>query len=116
MAVKPGDPVAPRLTIIRERVQRGGYVISFTHTEKLRERRIGAQNVEEAIATGMIIEDYPDDLRGPSCLILGYSDERPLHVVCGRLETEQILIITAYEPDPAEWEPDWRTRRRQREP
>ena len=24
-------------------------------------------------------------------------------VVCGRLEEEQILIITAYEPDPAEW-------------
>jgi hypothetical protein len=115
MAVKVGDPVDPRLVIIRERVQRGEYVISFTHTERLRERKIGAQNIEEAIGTGMIIEDYPDDPRGPSCLILGQSGERPLPVVCGRLEAEQILIITAYEPDPTEWEADWRTRRRQPE-
>ena len=100
------------LAVIRERVRRGDYVISFTHTEKLRERKIGADDVEEAICDGAIIEDYPDDPRGPSCLILGRSGGRPLHVVCGRLEEERILIITAYEPDPDEWESDWRTRRR----
>jgi hypothetical protein len=100
------------LAVIRERVRRGDYVISFTHTEKLRERKISADDVEEAIYDGAIIEDYPDDPRGPSCLILGRSGGRPLHVVCGRLEDQRILIITAYEPDPAEWESDWRTRRR----
>lgn len=36
----------------------------------------------------------------------------PFIVVCGRLEGERILIITAYEPDPKEWESDWHTRRR----
>ena len=101
-----------RLAAIRERVERGDYVISFTHTERLRERKIGARDIEEAIRNGVIIEDYLDDQRGPSCLILGRSGGRPLHVVCGRLEEEQILIITAYEPDPTEWESDCRTRRR----
>jgi hypothetical protein len=110
--MKRGDFLERRLAVIRERVERGDYVISFTHTEKLRERKIGAEDIEEAIRNGVIIEDYPDDPRGPSCLILGRSGGRPLHVVCGRLEEEQILIITAYEPDPAEWESDWRTRRR----
>ena len=110
--MKRGGSVAQRLVTIRDHVERGDYVISFTHTEKLRERRIGAHDVEEAIANGTIIEDYPDDTRGPSCLILGRSGSRPLHVVCGRLDTEQVLVITAYEPDPAEWESDWRTRRR----
>ena len=100
------------LAVIRDRVRRGDYVISFTHTEKLRERKISADDVEEAIGAGAIIEDYPDDPRGPSCLILGRSGGRPLHIVCGRLEEQRILIITAYEPDPDEWEPDWRTRRR----
>jgi uncharacterized protein DUF4258 len=100
------------LAIIREHVRRGDYVISFTHTEKLRERKISADDLEEAIRNGTIVEDYPDDARGPSCLILGQSGGRPLHVVCGRLEEQRILIITAYEPDPEEWEPDWRTRRR----
>jgi len=100
------------LALIRERVRRGDYVISFTHTEKLRERKISADDVEKAIREGAIVEDYPDDARGPSCLILGRSGGRPLHVVCGRLDEQRILIITAYEPDPAEWESDWRTRRR----
>ncbi|MGD0949984.1 MAG: DUF4258 domain-containing protein [Candidatus Binatia bacterium] len=100
------------LAVIRERVRRGDYVISFTHTEKLRERKIRAEDVEQAIRDGAIIEDYPDDPRGPSCLILGRSGGRPLHVVCGRLEERRILIITAYEPDPDEWESDWRMRRR----
>jgi hypothetical protein len=45
-------------------------------------------------------------------LILGRSGGRPLHVVCGRLEERRISIITACEPDPAEWQADWRTRRR----
>lgn len=110
--MKRGDFLERRLAVIRERVERGDYVISFTHTEKLRERKIGAEDIEEAIRNGVIIEDYPDDRRGPSCLILGRPGGRILHVVCGRFEEEQILIITAYEPDPAEWESDWRTRRR----
>lgn len=110
--MKRGDFLERRLAVMRERVERGDYVISFTHTEKLRERKIGAEDIEEAIRNGIIIEDYPDDPRGPSCLILGRSGGRTLHVVCGRLEEEQILIITGYEPDPAEWESDWRTRRR----
>ena len=100
------------LAVIRERVRHGDYVVSFTHTERLRERKISAHDVEEAICDGAIIEDYPDDPRGPSCLILGLAGGRPLHVVCGRLEEERILIITAYEPDPDEWGSDWQTRRR----
>ncbi len=100
------------ITVIRERVRNGGYVISFTHTEKLRERKISAHDVEEAICDGAIIEDYPDDPRGPSCLILGRCGSRPLHVVCGQLQDQRVLIITAYEPDPDEWESDFQTRRR----
>ncbi len=88
------------------------YVISFTHTEKLRLRKIEAEEIEEAILEGTIIEPYPDDPRGASCLIMGFTNKgRPLHVVCGRLEKDEILIITAYEPDPKEWESDWKTRK-----
>ena len=61
---------------------------------------------------GTTIEDYPEDQRGASCLIFGLAGERPLHVLCGRLDAEEILIITAYEPDPVEWEDDWKTRKR----
>jgi hypothetical protein len=98
---------------IREKVKVGKYIISFTHTEKMRLRKIEAQDIEEAIYEGRIIEPYPDDPRGASCLILGLTNKgRPLHIVCGRLENDEILIITAYEPDAEEWEADWKTRKK----
>jgi len=68
--------------------------------------------IERAIETGVLIESYPNDPRGPSCLLLGYSlEDRPLHVVCGKFDDDELLIITAYEPSAAEWKSDWRTRK-----
>ena len=104
--------MAVSLKRIREKVSQGKYTIPFTHTEKLRLRKIKAADIEQAVQTGRIIEDYPEDRRGASCLMLGFVAERPLHILFGRLEMESILVITAYEPDPAEWEPDWATRKR----
>ena len=99
------------ITDIRRKVDQGKYRLSYTHTEKLRQRKIEAQEIEQVISTGEIIEDYPADPRGLSCLILGYTrKDRPLHIVCGKVQ-EELLIITAYEPSPEEWEPDWKTRR-----
>lgn len=98
---------------IRSRIRLGQYTISFTHTEKLRERMIESADLEQAILNGSIIEPYPNDPRGSSCLILGLSKSgKPLHIVCGNIEEEEILIVTAYVPDPEEWEKDWKTRRR----
>ena len=96
---------------IKERVRQGQYRISFTHTEKLRQREIEIRELEEALSIGKIVEDYPDDPRGPSCLILGCTQKgRPWHIVCGIMGVE-LLIITAYEPSPEEWESDWKTRK-----
>ena len=96
---------------IREKIGQGRYIISFTHTEKLRQRKIKAHDIEQVVKGGTIIEEYPDDPRGASCLIFGLTADRPLHVLCGRLEAEAILIITSYEPDPDEWMDDWKTRK-----
>lgn len=96
---------------IRRKVADGKYAISFTHTEKLRFRRIKAADVEEAVKSGNIIEDYPNDPRGASCLILGQVGARPLHILFARLEAEEILVVTAYEPNPEEWAEDWQTRK-----
>ena len=97
---------------IRDKVKEGEYRISFTHTEKLRERRIEMVEIGEAISNGEIIEAYPDDPKGPSCLIYGFTHQgRPLHIVCGDLEAGRIMVITAYEPSLEEWEEDWKTRR-----
>ncbi|MGR3292643.1 MAG: DUF4258 domain-containing protein [Candidatus Scalindua sp.] len=54
------------------------------HAEKERYAEdIKNSDIENVISNCEIIENYSDDPRGPSCLILGYSEERPIHIVCG---------------------------------
>ena len=67
--------------------------------------------VRAVIFGGEIVEDYPQDVRGHSCLMLGYGmDERPIHIVCSPKD-DYLAIITVYLPDEHRWEADWRTRR-----
>ncbi|MEO6860736.1 MAG: DUF4258 domain-containing protein [Microcoleus sp.] len=67
-------------------------------------RQIGVQELREAIASGEIIEDYPDDKYGPSCVILGFTlAARPLHIQCSYPSRPLIKIITLYEPSPELW-------------
>jgi hypothetical protein len=59
-----------------------------------------------------ILEDYPNDPRGPSCLVLGYAHQGyPIHIVCGRTPRGDLRIITVYLPSLPKWL-DERTRRR----
>jgi hypothetical protein len=74
-------------------------------------RHISVQELREAIANGIIIEDYPDDKYGPSCLIFGFTlAYRPLHIQCSYPSRPLIKIVTLYEPDPELWI-DFRIRR-----
>lgn len=73
------------------------------------DRLITTSEVESKIYHGTIIEDYPDDKRGHSCLINGKIDSRPVHVVCAPKE-DYLAIITAYTPDSKKWEKDYKKR------
>jgi len=42
--------------LIRRKIRDGEYIVSFTHTEKVRLRKIEANEIEEAVINGMIIE------------------------------------------------------------
>ena len=89
---------------IRHRFRQHQYEYSLHAADQAILRRIVREEVEQAIQNGTVIEDYPSDKYGPSCLILGYSkDGRPLHIQCTHPARPQVKIITVYEPDPAEW-------------
>ena len=48
-------------------------------------RQIRVQDIREAIANGQVIEDYPNDKYGPSCLIYSFTQaQRPIHVQYSR--------------------------------
>ena len=47
------------------------------------EEMISKDEVRHVLFKGEIIEDYPDDKRGHSCLIFAMTPKmRPIHVVC----------------------------------
>jgi hypothetical protein len=77
------------------------------------DRMISPAEVRSVIDAGGVIEDYPNDARGHSCLMLGRGvAARPIHIACSPKE-EYLAIITAYLPDPEEWSADFRNRVRE---
>ncbi|MFH2092822.1 MAG: DUF4258 domain-containing protein [Pseudomonadota bacterium] len=74
------------------------------------DRMITAKDIRHVIEHGEIIEDYPEDARGHSCLVLGTTD-RPIHVVCSPKQ-DYLAIITAYLPDKQDWEENFKTRKK----
>ena len=76
------------------------------------DRMISVDEVRYVFETGEIIEDYPEDERGHSCLLLGKGEDgRPIHVVCTPKEN-YLAIITTYLPSPGQWADDFRKRRK----
>jgi hypothetical protein len=74
------------------------------------DRMIESAEVQAVIERGAIIEDYPNDPRGHSCLMLGFGfNNRPIHVVCSPKD-DYLAIITAYIPEPDKWTADFTAR------
>jgi hypothetical protein len=97
---------------LREKIARGEFEFSQHAIGQSAIRGITILEIRETFATGEIIEDYPDDKYGPSCLVLGFTVEgRPLHVQCSYPSRPLVKFVTMYEPDPRLWI-DYRTRRR----
>ena len=74
------------------------------------DRMITTQEVRETVMTGELIEDYPEDARGHSCLLLkSVKTDRIIHVVCAP-KPEYLAIITAYIPSSSQWTNNFRER------
>lgn len=95
---------------IRVKIGIGEYRFSDHAVKRMIKRSITRSEVEEAILSGDIIEEYPDDKYSPSCLIYGRSKAgRHLHVQLSLPPT--VIVITAYDPDETGWI-DYRIRRK----
>jgi len=99
---------------IKKLITEGKYEFS-KHAEREREfDMILVNEIEDALKNCEIIEDYPDDPRGASCLVLGFSGQRPVHAVCAiKIDPEELLLITVYDPSkrPNKWTENYRKRR-----
>jgi len=82
---------------------------------QMEERGIGVEDVRTALDNGEDIEDRPGEVPYPARLVLGLCRLGALHVaVRDNIDDDEIIVETAYQPDPALWEPDFKTRRTSR--
>ena len=89
---------------IRAKFARDAFEFSKHSVDQTILRKIRVDEIRDAMKIGELIEDYPDDKYGPSCLVLGFTPGgRPLHIQCSYPSRPVIKVITVYEPDPAEW-------------
>ena len=69
---------------IQQHVRHGDYEFSFHAQQERLEDNLDITEIESALlGNAEILERYPDDPRGESCLLLGYSESRPVHAVLG---------------------------------
>lgn len=89
---------------IREQVRAENYEFSL-HAEHERENEhILVEELEQSVKSGQLLEDYPDDPRGHSCLVLGFTEAgRAIHSVWGLLPGGRVRVITVYIPLPPKW-------------
>jgi hypothetical protein len=89
---------------IKRQLQAGKFEFTRHAFKRAIERNISELEIKAASVTMEVIEDYPDDKYSPSCLLLGFTlANRALHLQVSRIESENVKIITLYEPDPIQW-------------
>lgn len=80
--------------------------------QRMFERKISAENVRQVLLSGEMVEDYSDEMPHPGGLILGKRGRRPIHVVMAENTADnELVVITVYEPSPAQWKPGFRNRK-----
>ncbi|MGE0796625.1 MAG: DUF4258 domain-containing protein [Acidimicrobiia bacterium] len=80
---------------------------------QMEERGLSVEDIRSALDNGEDIESRPDDHPYPARLVLGFAPIGALHVaVRDNIADDETIVETAYQPDPALWEPDLKTRRK----
>ncbi len=74
------------------------------------ERGISEADIREILSTGEVIADYPDDRPYPSQLLLGWIDNKPMHILTAETDNGETIIVTAYHPELALWEDNFKRR------
>lgn len=104
-----GERTLDILRITKENIVTGKWWFTNHAIMRCDERKIDIETLLISVLHGELLENYPDDPRGHSGLILSYMEEQPVHTVCA-IHEEGTIFITAYFPEPPKWI-DERTRR-----
>jgi len=89
------------------------YLVFRVHAfQRMFQRSMSKDDIRKILSEGKTIKNYPDDKPYPSRLVLGWIEQRPIHiVVADNIKDNQEIVITVYEPDPAQWEEGFERRK-----
>lgn len=96
---------------IEDSISKNDFLISEHAHQERQEEQITVAEIKKVLLKGKIIEKYPKDPRGESCLVGGKIKNRAIHIVCGK-RMNKLLIVTVYLPKKPKWL-DWETRSRE---
>jgi hypothetical protein len=100
------------LEFIRWCVKHGKVLWTYHVTMRLRGRFITRLAILQSHERYEIIEEYPKDKYLPSYLVYSEYQGDIFHILFALdLEGVNVRIVTAYRPNPEEWEEGFRTRR-----
>lgn len=89
---------------IRNEVKNETYEISIHADDERLNDELTIEDIEYVLNNCEIIEKYPSDKRGESCLIYGDTPgSLPVHIVCGKNSLNHLFIITVYIPKMPKW-------------
>ena len=108
--------ISEKIQFIQRLVQRERLAFKRHVAIRMYQRNLFAEEIEQALISGKIIEDYSETEPLPSYLVLGYTKaKRPIHIVVGvDSEDEMVWAITAYEPKLLQWEKGFKKRRKKK--
>lgn len=91
---------------IKSSVRSGDFRLSLHAEIEAANEDLEIAQIVRAILGGQLLEDYPDTGRGESCLLVGFADSVPIHVVCG-MRANIAIVITVYIPGPPKFVDPW---------
>lgn len=100
--------------LILDLIHRTEVLVSDHGYDELVKDDILLWEVLDSAFEAIMVEDYPDYVKGPCVLVLQKDSQgRPIHVVWGipNGERSPAVLVTAYRPDPEMWSDDF-TRRK----
>jgi len=101
------------LTFIRQCIKQRKVWWTYHINMRLKQRCIARQEIISSTANYEIIDEYPDDKYFPSYLIYSRYKQSVFHILFAvDIEGDNVRVVTAYYPDPEEWESDLKTRRK----
>ena len=105
----PEDP----LGFIRHCVGRRNILWTYHVNMRLERRNIPRVAILESMESFEVIESYPDDKYLPSYLVYSEFQGLAFHVLfAADIPGHNVRVVTAYRPNPEEWSPDLKKRRR----